>query len=138
MGQMKFKSGDRIRVIENGFTARIKAISFNSIYQQEEYYVTWDNDPKQDVGYPVDECDPIWELECPVVAAYQTGSGVITLPTAMPPGLAYWLKVGGKGEMTIMHEPDKVKTGCDHQWAEYTGLMESYKYCKHCDEKKAL
>ena len=25
--------------------------------------------------------------------------------------------------------------GCSHEYVEYTGLLESFSYCKHCDEK---
>ena len=29
-----------------------------------------------------------------------------------------------------------LSTLCNHQFVEYTGLRESYQYCKHCNEKK--
>jgi len=25
---------------------------------------------------------------------------------------------------------------CKHEWLDYFGLVDSYKYCKHCNEKK--
>jgi hypothetical protein len=28
------------------------------------------------------------------------------------------------------------KSGCDHSWTSYTGLSESFEFCKHCDEKR--
>ena len=31
---------------------------------------------------------------------------------------------------------EAAKSGCDHSWASYTGLSESFEFCKHCDEKR--
>ena len=28
------------------------------------------------------------------------------------------------------------KSGCDHSWTSYTGLSESFEFCKHCDKRK--
>ena len=32
--------------------------------------------------------------------------------------------------------PVVAKSGCDHSWTSYTGLSESFEFCKHCDEKR--
>jgi len=31
--------------------------------------------------------------------------------------------------------PSTQVSSCNHEWAEYHGLMENYKYCKKCDQK---
>ena len=28
------------------------------------------------------------------------------------------------------------KSGCDHSWTSYTGLSESFEFCRLCDEKR--
>jgi hypothetical protein len=31
---------------------------------------------------------------------------------------------------------EAANSGCDHSWTSYTGLSESFEFCKHCDEKR--
>lgn len=60
---MKFKAGDRFQVkdsdIERG--GIIIDTTFNSIYQEYEYVVKWD-DFRSEYSYPTNSCDSTWEL----------------------------------------------------------------------------
>ena len=116
---MKFKAGDSFRVIENNLIGKIVGISFNSVYQQEEYVVKWPN-LSYEQTYPVDECDSIWELEpCPVVDVY------MKLPTAL-----------NHIEIKIdMSGPVKVQCNGHHTWVDI-GFQFTKQVCKYCDVEK--
>ena len=30
------------------------------------------------------------------------------------------------------------KSSCGHEWQKYEGFTETYTYCKHCDQRKAI
>ena len=117
----KFKASDRIVVIENGLAGLIHAVSFNSIYQQEEYYVSWDSFLGGRLpSYPVDDCDGIWELECPIKTIRNQ----------------FYANIGASpGEWKTPVFLDK---SCNHTFLEYHGFSEQYKYCTLCDEKASL
>lgn len=116
---MKFKTGDNFRVIENGLLGEIMGISFNSIYQCEEYIVQWAHTPGKHETYPVDECDLIWELEpCPVVNVYVKLNKPVDF-------------IEFKGIPTWVGE----NKNCNHEWVD-VGFHHSKIVCKHCPEVK--
>ena len=45
-------------------------------------------------------------------------------------------KVPGINYIPFNLEIEFKKTGCNHQWVNYVGLMEAYDYCKICNKKK--
>lgn len=46
---------------------------------------------------------------------------------------SHWHKVSSHCQGIIVA---KSKDNCFHEWIDYLGLNERYKYCKHCDEKR--
>lgn len=35
-----------------------------------------------------------------------------------------------------MFKKDPIAPTCSHEWLDYTGLNETFKFCKRCDEKR--
>lgn len=133
---MSFNKGDRIRVKENGFLATVKGVSFNSIHQEWEYYVIWDNMPdKGECCYTANDVGDLWEKVAQIKdanAGYDPGSGYtnqdpdavsITLPV---PKNGYYYEINGRS-------PEK--KACEHRWVE-VGFMHTKTVCYHCDVEK--
>ena len=124
---MKFQVKDRFRVIENGLEGIISATSFNSIYQETEYYVTWDSFPnKGQCSYMASEVDSMWEKIAKIKEMFKTanaGSGYISQDTHLPEG-SPWINDNSDFKMP--------KIECDHKWVE-VGFNHTKIVCKHCD-----
>lgn len=115
---MKFQIGDNFRVIENGLLGQIIATSFNSMHQQSEYVVKWTHHAREE-SYPVDECDPCWELESRTV--------YIKIPQAID-FIMTDIKIDTSG-------PIKVQCNGHHTWVE-VGFHFTKEVCKYCDIEK--
>ena len=117
---MKFKAGDNFKVIDSGLLGKIVGTTWNSMHQCEEYIVKWSHH-KYEETYPVDECDPIWELEpCPVVNSFLTIQNAIN-------SIPIEIKMDG---------PIKVQCNGFHTWID-VGFHHSKFVCKYCDVKRA-
>jgi hypothetical protein len=113
-----FKALDRIRVKENGFIATIHALSFNSIYQEMEYYLLWDHFPDRGLCcYMASDVDSLWEK----VAAIKEEVNL-----HLPQGIE-WIPL----EIDIRN----VKVACDHKWVNASLLFEKM-VCYHCGVDK--
>lgn len=128
-----FQANDRFRVKDSGLEGTINAVSFNSIYQETEYYVTWDAFPeKGQCCHTASNVDSIWEKVTELKKALDAGG------YNGDPGIGY-----------INQDPDilprsranpnwkwgdeyEVKKECDHKWVEI-GFMHTKMVCKHCD-----
>ncbi len=44
-------------------------------------------------------------------------------------------RVGSEAILSITYPGVKPETGCAHDWKNYLGFTESYKYCTKCNEK---
>ena len=119
---MKFKPKQSFYVIESGLKGKIIAISFNSIYQQEEYVVEWNHESGIHQTYEINECDPIWEhdVACPVVDTYNVmvKNAVNSIPIS-----------------TIIN-PEIMCNAYNHDWVD-VGFHHSKIVCKVCDRVKA-
>jgi len=113
---MKFQVGDEFRVIENGLTGKIVGTSFNSVFQQQEYVVKWPQHPREE-SYPVDECDPCWELT--------SRTAYIKVPQSID-FIPMDIKVSG---------PIKVECNGHHTWVE-VGFHFTKEVCRYCDIEK--
>lgn len=139
----EFKKGDRFKY--NSYsgiqTGTINAVSFNSIQQEWEYYVTYDG-PLSYMGvvcHTVDSVGNLWE-EIDKIADANDQS-----PPDLPIGLKGFLDQQGIPEMvntdagdvtwqykTIHLGPDYSKSGCDHKWVD-VGFSFTKVVCKHCN-----
>lgn len=139
---MDFKANDRFEVKENGLTGTIHAVSFNSIYQETEYYVTWDSFPeKGQCCYMATDADDMWQKLNDLTKALEAGQ--YNIDTDASPGRGYVNQDGHTFTFTIpggytlvgmdlAHPPKQEKKDCDHKWIE-VGFMHTKIVCKHCD-----
>ncbi len=133
---MSFQKGDRFRAKGTDATGLIESVSFNSIQQEQEYYVRWDHFPYKVHCYMADNVDDIWEKIAAQVGQLPTGilsNGpyVATLPDSPKDG--HQVEIGRWGP------PEEQKRDCDkngHDWAIYDSGFTIYDYCKVCDKKK--
>jgi len=124
---MKFQVGDRFKVkdefSELGMTGLISGTSFNSIYQRDEYVVRWDNSPLSENTYSTDECDRMWDHECPVVG-FRASQGIDFIPMS--------ITIGG-----IDYTKEQIMCNAyNHDWVE-VGFHFTKTVCKRCDVEKS-
>ena len=112
---MKFKSGDRFRVKENGITGEI--ISVGDLGIGPYYNVLWDTFSRGG-SYPADEVEDLWEL-------------THTSPTFKIPQSIEFVPI------SITVDCD-LSLACEHAWKQYFGFNDSYDYCSKCDEKRRM
>lgn len=114
---MKFKSGDRIKVIGDYSDECFYATVARAKPSESQYWVVWDHHPGEH-SYCATEVDEIWENACSVI-----NNSLIKLPT---------------GFQVIKEKllQQKENQDCIHKWANYNGFAESYKFCENCDEKR--
>jgi hypothetical protein len=123
----KFKANDRIRVNENGFEAVIHAVSFNSIYQETEYYIMWDNFPEKGLCcYNASDVDSMWDSVANIVKALEAAEPdrnyVNQDGEGLPPGFM---------GIDFGYLPEDKKKECDHKWVN-ASLMFEKMCCYHC------
>lgn len=126
-----FQANDRFRVKDSGLEGTVNAVSFNSIYQETEYYVTWDAFPeKGQCCYTASNADSIWEKMADLQKALEAGNY-----TGADPGPGYanqdpdFLPPGQKANPWF--DPS-VKKACEHKWVE-VGFHRTIMVCKYCD-----
>lgn len=131
MEKMKFKEGDRFVATETGHSGVILLTQVSALAAM--YTVKWDHFPHIIASYSTDQCDSIWQPECPVVMSCYNG---YTRPPDAYQTNDFAELVSGKNQ----NFPDfsKVRLSCDHEWKDYKGFTENYSYCKKCDEKRPL
>lgn len=123
-GSPLFKIYDTICSKSSGNIATIVAISFNSIYQTDEYVVEWAHSPGIKQSYSFDDAHSSWKLSPQLTS---TKTPVQRLMDALNAGTTVW-KTPTFGDANA----------CDHKWTKYVGFNTSYQFCQKCDEKKAL
>jgi len=126
----KFKANDRIAAIENGFQATVLAVSFNSIHQEDEYYIMWDNFLYKGVCcYNASEADDLWKKIGQV--SHEVSRGYVNQdPDFLPPGHNVVTSVNGYGP-GMTKKPEQ----CEHKWVE-VGFQHTKTVCYHCDMEK--
>jgi hypothetical protein len=116
---MTFKKGDRIRASDTGWTATVDGTSFNSIYQEDEVYVTWDHmQDKGSCGYAISQILGSWVKENSV-------------PQAMYVGIDF-----AYADVNDRSVELEIKKPCQHKWVE-VGFTHTKTVCYHCDAEKA-
>jgi hypothetical protein len=127
---MNFQKNDRIKVKERGHMATIDGVSFNSVHQEWEYYVTWDNFPeKGSVCYMAADVGDLWEKvaeikDAHILSGHGPGKGYVNQdPDSLPPGY-----------MGIDFGYEQKKE-CKHEWVNASLMFEKF-VCKHCDIDK--
>lgn len=114
--------GDRFEVIENGLTGVVNGVSFNSIQQEWEYYVTWDSFPnKGQVCYMVDDTKDLWKK-------------IDDIADALPKGYVDQDREE-RFKNQYLGEFPKEKKECEHKWVEI-GFTHTKTVCYHCDKEK--
>jgi hypothetical protein len=133
---MSFQKGDRIRVKENGFMGTIHAVSYNSIYADNEYYLLWDNFPGKGLcPYLAADVQSTWEKvdDADAGAGYvNQDPDAVTIQLPNPPANGYTYHVY-RGNTRI--DPIETKKECEHKWVE-VGFMHTKTVCYHCDVEK--
>lgn len=126
----KFQPNDQFEVKENGLRGLISAVSFNSIHQEEEYYVIWDAFPdKGEICYMAADVGDLWAKIGEIADATEDWNGYL------PNGV---YKVDESySEKCKKVEPEGMKTKeCEHKWVE-VGFTHTKEVCKFCDTEKA-
>ena len=122
---MKFKQGDRFKVkdeySELGMTGTVTGTSFNSIYQRDEYVVLWDTNKLSPETYSMEECDRMWNHECPVVGQVDSRP--------------YWIKEMAKESAAKPETSTVMCQAYGHEWIE-VGFQFTKTICKRCDVSK--
>lgn len=114
---MKFKKGDRIKVPGGDLLNYCHATIVDTgkdLDGGDVYLVCWDHRNGQTFDYKATDVDYIWENDF---------SKAMKLPTGID-FIPFIVSIEGE------------KTSCSHDWVEYNGFTEVYKYCKKCDEKR--
>lgn len=119
------KANDRFEVKENGLTGTVNGVSFNSIQQEWEYYVTWDSFPnKGQQCYMVNDVKDLWQKLDDIAGA---------LPQGYVNQDPDWK---GQSRPNPLSSPVfKDKTSCEHKWVE-VGFTHTKTVCYHCDAEK--
>lgn len=126
---MKFKTGDTVKVIENGLLkAIIVKTSFNNVPYYADYLVKWEgvsglfNGPTH--SYSASDVDDLWEKVAEDLAASSSGARTITLPE-------------GKGNDLLekWNHTYRPKKDCEHKWVEVS-FAHSTMVCFHCNIEK--
>lgn len=130
---MKFEKNDRFRVKESELEGTVVGTSFNSIYQEDEVYVVWDNFPdKGQCFYSATGLDSMWEKIGKIKDA-QVLSSQIQNSDGNDDGMHgyvnqdYLPRGAGPGEFT----KEESKKGCEHKRVD-AGFTHSKFVCFHC------
>lgn len=121
----KFRPKDRFFHKETHEVGTIKAISFNSIHQVWEYYVSWDCKPKEEVGYEAHVGDSKWEV---VTVDSNHVSNIIKSSSEE---ITTWQKYEPKELSRLATNPD-----CGHKWKIYNSGWTEYEYCTECNKRR--
>lgn len=141
-GQLiKFQPGDSFYVKENGITGRVLKVEHGMNQGRIEYgyNILWDSLSRSG-WYPASEVDDLWEFvditkRATFQAAMQTPSKHVSSDTGAN-GL-YVPPRQGIDFIPITLEVGDIKVSeCEHEWAPYFGLRDSFEFCKKCDKKK--
>lgn len=111
MSLFKFQPGDRFKVVDLNslnfnMKGTVKSIVFNSVYQDWEYVVHWDNSAQED-SYECVAADRSWDHDFSMNDSF-----------------------------SLFNFNNGVNPQCNHDWKLYKGFLEDYEYCAICDLKK--
>lgn len=113
----KFQAGDTFIAVVTGVQGKVKAVSFNSIHQVEEYIVQWRDRPGEEFAYSCEECDSEWRL------------------LQRPPQYVGWMAQDSHDIKIQTGGPVKVQCNGHHHWIEI-GFNFTKEVCKYCDTEK--
>lgn len=131
---MKFKIGDRIRVLSSDrsgynyaeITGTTKYFDASSGTTEDFYLVTWDSGKPAFHEYKASEVDSEWDLaptlpsgQCPIVQSYNSR----------------FPKEINLAPIDLQIE-NITALDCDHKWKEYHGYNDFYEFCEKCDKKR--
>lgn len=126
---MKFKKGDRIRVVGSdrmgyNYATIVEVVNSNGYWG---YSIEWDHFKRGACFYKASIVDNTWELDplstkCPVVTEASKPQFSFELP---------------RGFMAKALDGWSQDVSCDHSWVDYRGLTEVYEFCKNCDERRS-
>lgn len=160
----KWKVGDRVTTtLDNKFMATILEVEHSEFDKTILYTVKWDHFDKP-CTYCADSVNDLWEdvkLKAPrsdytsqmierdlgrldqLVNILESKIGINPLdyynglPLDYDDAAANNISIPGPTNYIPFNlEIEFKKTGCNHQWVNYVGLMEAYDYCKICNKKK--
>lgn len=129
----KLSTGDRVVEVTSRYMGVVENVSFNSIFQENEYFIRWD-----DGGLSM-----FTELEAEHKLAKDNGQGhAMTLP----PGFQFKVPTSGWHNVSvnlsdlsigspISHDPTDKSKSCDHKWVE-VGFTHTKMVCYHCDQEQ--
>lgn len=140
-----FSKYDRIQVKERGHKATIDGVSFNSIHQEWEYYVTWDSSPeKGSICYMATDVGDLWEKVAEIKDAHifsDPGKGYVNQdPDVLPKGKSFptdhsnekpWYPYSVGIDFAYIPKKD-----CTHKWVE-VGFNHTKTVCYYCDAEKS-
>lgn len=111
MSLFKFQPGDRFKVVDLNslnfnMKGTVRSITFNSVHQDWEYVVHWDNSAQED------------SHEC--VAADRSWDHDLSM----------------NDSFSLFNFNNGFSSQCNHDWRLYKGFLEDYEYCAVCDIKK--
>jgi hypothetical protein len=132
---MKFKVGDRIWTTSSDGTGKnwgtIKGAFFNSINQDSEYTIKWDNHSTE-CTYSSCIADLVWtKKDCHLNDALKYALE----PLAMDNKDVAQRMAAALGQADISLQNLK-KDSCNHEWVWYNGFTEQFEFCNKCDKKK--
>lgn len=115
-----FKTGDRIRVKENGFTGTVGGTS-KTMSQDDVYFLVWDH-ISGCYAYMANQVGDLWEKIHEI--AEEASAGYVNQDGDFLPHGMYGVQPG-----------ESIKKECDHKWVE-VGFQHTKTVCYHCDMEK--
>lgn len=113
MNNSAFQCGDHIKVKSNGIIGYV-----------ESFTTLWKNGIVEQVTYEIR-----WLTSYPGPHKYDFND--------YAEAAKLWEKY--ESSKPLWREKEQVVTGdtCEHEWVEYQGFSQAYKYCKKCDRKQS-
>jgi len=129
----KFEVGDRILDTITRRVGSIKRRGYNSVYQEGDYTITWD-DGKEETVFQ-DYAERVFKNKTNTYGVKEfnvTGRRINSFENDIF-GDMYQMEL----PMGNNSEPVKQKTQeCDHSWVNYVGFNNAFEFCSKCDRKR--
>ncbi len=126
----KFQVGDKIHDTTALRTGSIKHRGYNSIYQEGDYTISWD-DGKEETVFQ-DYAEKMFKINTCVKEFNAAGRKINGFENDIL-GDMYQM------ELPIGNNPEPVKQKtqeCIHFWVNYIGFNNAFEFCSKCDRKR--
>jgi hypothetical protein len=126
----KFEVGDKILDTTTFRVGSIKRRGYNSVYQEGDYTITWD-DGKEETVFQ-DYAERVFKVNTFVKEFNVAGRRINGFENDIF-GDMYQMELPmGNNIEPVKQKPQE----CDHSWVNYVGFNNAFEFCYKCDKKR--